>query len=562
MKLLPAQISAFIRSGATRRNLKALNRYLLILAAMVTVYTVVFHILMDAEGQDHSWLAGLYWTLTVMTTLGFGDITFQEDPGRLFSIIVLLSGIVFVLILLPFAFIQFFYAPWLEARERARAPRQLPLETEGHVVLTGDDPVVFALIDQLVAYGYSYVLMVDELRRALDLHDEGIRVALGGPEDPETYRNLRTERAALVVAAVDDFTNTNVTFTVREVTERVPIAALARAEESVDILQLAGADHVLRLATMLGRQLSRRTYGGRTRASIVGEFGGLAIAEAPARGSAIVGTRLGDSGIRERTGVLVIGMWERGSFSSPGPETPIGEDTILLLGGSEPQIEEFNQWLLPGGHTESPVVILGGGRVGRAVARSLDERGIDWRIVEQNPAMVRDESRYVVGTAADLGTLERAGIREAPTVLVTTHDDATNIYLTIYCRRLRPDIHILSRSTYDHNVTTLYRAGADFVLSYSSMGAKAIYNLIRREDVLMLAEGLDAFRVHVPKELAGRRLRDSRIRERTGCSVVGVEVQGEVWANPDPDEPLPTQGELILVGTTEQERRVMDQLGP
>jgi hypothetical protein len=47
-----------------------------------------------AEGRYHSWITGLYWTLPVMTTLGFGDITFASDIGRLFSIIVLLSGIV------------------------------------------------------------------------------------------------------------------------------------------------------------------------------------------------------------------------------------------------------------------------------------------------------------------------------------------------------------------------------------------------------------------------------------------------------------------------------------
>ena len=55
-----------------------------------------------------------------MTTLGFGDITFTSDIGRLFSIVVLLSGVVFLLVMLPFLFIRLFYAPWLEARVRLR----------------------------------------------------------------------------------------------------------------------------------------------------------------------------------------------------------------------------------------------------------------------------------------------------------------------------------------------------------------------------------------------------------------------------------------------------------
>jgi hypothetical protein len=70
--------------------------------------------------RDFTWVTGFYWTMTVMSTLGFGDITFHSDLGRLFSIVVLMSGIVFLLIILPFVFIQFFYAPWLEAQEKAR----------------------------------------------------------------------------------------------------------------------------------------------------------------------------------------------------------------------------------------------------------------------------------------------------------------------------------------------------------------------------------------------------------------------------------------------------------
>jgi hypothetical protein len=50
-----------------------------------------------------------------MTTLGFGDISFTSDIGRIFSVVVLLSGVVLLLVMLPFLFIRLFYAPWLEA---------------------------------------------------------------------------------------------------------------------------------------------------------------------------------------------------------------------------------------------------------------------------------------------------------------------------------------------------------------------------------------------------------------------------------------------------------------
>jgi voltage-gated potassium channel len=75
-----------------------------------------------------------------MTTLGYGDITFQSDLGRAFSMLVLGSGVLFLLVVLPFTFIQFFYAPWLEAQSRRRARRaSCRGHPSGHVILTHYD---------------------------------------------------------------------------------------------------------------------------------------------------------------------------------------------------------------------------------------------------------------------------------------------------------------------------------------------------------------------------------------------------------------------------------------
>ncbi len=153
--------------------------------------------------------------------------------------------------------------------------------------------------------------------------------------------------------------------------------------------------------------------------------------------------------------------------------------------------------------------------------------------------------------------LDRAGIAAAGAVVVTTNDDATNIYLTLYVRRLRPDVQVVSRATLERNVATLHRAGADFVMSYASMGANAIYNVLEKGDVVMLAEGLHVFRQPVPPSLAGRPLAAAGIRERTRCSVVAVEAGGAALISPTPETVLTAGAELILIGVTEAERRFM-----
>lgn len=73
-----------------------LVRLAFIFFVLIGVYSVTFHYLMLLEDRDDSWISGLYWTFTTMSTLGLGDITFTSDVGKIFTIAVQLSGMVFV----------------------------------------------------------------------------------------------------------------------------------------------------------------------------------------------------------------------------------------------------------------------------------------------------------------------------------------------------------------------------------------------------------------------------------------------------------------------------------
>uniref|UniRef100_B8DKE0 TrkA-N domain protein n=1 Tax=Nitratidesulfovibrio vulgaris (strain DSM 19637 / Miyazaki F) TaxID=883 RepID=B8DKE0_NITV9 len=604
MKFLPSQIAFFMQSRSAQRNMRFLFRFVLLLVAVITLYSVLFHVIMDYEGRDYSWATGFYWTLTVMSTLGFGDITFLSDTGKLFTLVVLLSGIIFLLVMLPFTFIQFFYAPWLEAQTRLRAPRELPAETRDHVIIVGGDATALGLGRDLAQYAHPYVLLCADAQTALDLQDQGFSVAVGDYDDPETYRRLRVEQAAMLVALDGDVRNTNVAFTAREASPGIPVVCGADQDEAVDILTMAGGTHVFRFSSMLGQGLARRTLAGHMRTGVVGRFDDLVVAEAPVMRTGLVGHSLRDNDLRKVTGVNVVGVWERGRFQLPRPDAPLEASTVLVLAGTRQQMDAFDRYIggrgvndAPGGAggagptggagmtgvtgeigetgeagrhdraggtstspaSDTPVLILGGGRVGLAAARQFAETGIDYRIVEKNPRLVHDNVHTITGSAADLDVLERAGIREAPAVLVTTHDDDLNIYLTIYCRRLRPDIQIISRATLDRNIGILHKAGADLVMSHGSLVSNTVINLLNPGKVLMLSEGLNIFRAPVGLGLAGRTLKDSGIRDETGCSVVALRGPGGLSVNPDPTLLLRACDELILIGDSEAERRFLER---
>jgi len=535
------------------RNFPALLRFVLILTGLVTSYSVLFQLLMAYEGQEHSIVTGFYWTLSTMSTLGYGDVRFETDPGRLFSIVVLLSGIVFMLVLLPFTFIELFYEPWMEARAANLIPRSVPEGMNDHVILTFYGPVAAALIEKLGQYNYPYVVVLPEVEQVTLLGDAGINCILGELNDPKTWEQARVEHAALVATTRDDITNTSVVFTVRGITDRTPVVATARSEDSVEILKLAGCSRVLDLTRLVAEALARRVSGGTSISHVIGKIDDLLIAEVDSGRTSLVGK--GYTEAQRLTSVSIVGFWARGVFEIGQPESVVGENTLLLMAGSRDQLKEFDttfqsESALP---PSKPVIIIGGGRVGRASAAALKRRGVEYRVVEQVKERVLDPETYIHGSGGDKSVLQLAGIESAQTVIITTGDDETNIYLTIFCRLLRPDIQIICRATFERNVAAMHRAGCDIALSYASLGANALFNLLHRVDLLMVAEGLDVFKVPVPGELAGKTLAEADFRQRTNCSVIGIDSDDKTTTNPGPDSVLPEGGEIVLIGTPQSE---------
>lgn len=562
MIFLTAQFMQMLHDRKTGRNVSMLVHFGVALVAVMSLFAVLFHLIMQYEGRPtYSWLDGYYWLMVTMSTLGYGDIVFETQLGRMFSIVVIFSGLIFLLAFLPAIFIEFFYMPWMKAQAEARAPRRLHRDVSGHVILTHLDPVTRSLMQKLKRYQIEYVLLVDDVQRALQLHDEGFNVMVGPNDDPRTYRNMNIDRAALVACTGTDTSNTNIAFTVREQCDSVPIIATASLSQSVDILELAGATHVLQLAQALGESLARRTIGGDAQAHMIGNFHELRIAEATPAGTPLVGKTLAESKLREQLGLIVVGVWERGRFILPKADTKIAETTVLVMAGSAEQFRRYDELFCIYHQAAAPAVIIGGGRVGRAAGAALAAQQMEYRIVEKLPERVRDPDLYVVGDAAEIEVIKKAGIEKTHTVFITTHDDDTNIYLTIYCRRLRPDVQIITRSTHERNVSTLHRAGADFVMSYANMGSSSIFNWLRKSDVLMVAEGLNVFRVALPPALVDKRLVDTSIRDETGCSVIAIQKGDQLEPTPDPYKPLLEGTELVLIGTVEAEQTFFEIYG-
>ena len=77
---------------------------------------------------------------------------------------------------------------------------------------------------------------------------------------------------------------------------------------------------------------------------MIGQFDQLLIAEATAARTPLVGTTLRQSRLREQVGVSVVGVWDRGHFAMARPETPITPHTVLVLAGSQQQLQQYDAY--------------------------------------------------------------------------------------------------------------------------------------------------------------------------------------------------------------------------
>ena len=515
---------------------------------------------MEWEGREYSWITGFYWTFTVMSTLGFGDITFESDLGRLFSTLVLLSGIFLLLIFLPFAFIRHFYVPLLESRKKNRVPRSVPAAIQDHIIICSYDVIAIDFIARLKQENIPYYVIENDPKIALKFYDEEeIPVLFGQFDDENTFIQARVKNARMVFVNRDDIINTKIILIIRQLAPEVTIVALAADNETIDVQQLSGADHVLPVKKWLGEQLANRVNAQQARSHPIGQYEDLLFAELPVQYTPLVTQTIRETKLRQKYGVSIVGIWERGRLKPITGDEQLVNDSVLVIMGNHDQLNSIDGLFRDYPANPNPVVIIGGGRVGSAAAQALHKSGIAVNLIDRDPVLGKKAKPYCknvfVGKASDYELLKRAGIMEAPSVLLSTHDDAMNIHLASYCRRLNKDIRIVSRITKARNIDIIHKAGADFVLSYATLGSEAALSIAKGQELTILGEGINLFITPVPHQLENTTLGESGIGAKTGLSVIAVKQNAAVSTQVSADTKLPKGAEIILLGNIEMRNR-------
>ncbi|MEA3545306.1 MAG: NAD-binding protein, partial [Thermodesulfobacteriota bacterium] len=477
MKTLSAELAYFLR-GRAKQNLKLLWCYSFFLLLLVLIYATIFrYLMMHLEGREYSFIAGVYWAITVMTTLGFGDITFHTDLGYIFATVVTISGVVFLLIILPFGLVSLFLAPWIEERLRYRPGFTLSADTSGHVLIFGINPISRVLIHNLESLAIPFFVITEDYQESLRLEEEeGIRVACGPVTDKKLLYRVQVASARYIFVNLSDTKNVNLCLMIRSIC-KTPIAAIANDPDHLELMHLAGANKVVPLTRLVGRYLGVRSTTQGALAHVIDSFGRLKIAEIPVNCTPFAGQTLEQAEIRQRTGLAVIGLLERGVFTVPSKDTVLSPSSLVVLAGTQEQLTQLEQ--LTGEQAEDDMIfILGHGRIGCAAANFLDHVPVPYMLIDQAENQNCDKHNTVIGDATNSQLLRKLGIEKAKGLIVTTNDDSTNVFLTLSSRHANPQVRIVARANMEENVSQLYAAGADFVVSSASVGANILTNIL------------------------------------------------------------------------------------
>ncbi|WP_225420071.1 potassium channel family protein [Methanohalophilus profundi] len=237
---------------------RSLYHYLGISLGVVIIYTIIFLLLVNYEGQTQFYnpVDALYWVISTTTTVGYGDIVLTSPIGKIFAIFVQLSGIVMVFGIL----ITFVITPWFERALNMPLPTKAPDSFSSHIIICGYNRLMETLVDELEDQKVKYIIIEDNEEILRGLIEKKLPCIYGKATDDKTLENARVRNARFLIANRSDEENASIVLTASSLADAY-IIAVAEDSANVKYLKYAGANRVVSPKLVLGRFLGKKSTG-------------------------------------------------------------------------------------------------------------------------------------------------------------------------------------------------------------------------------------------------------------------------------------------------------------
>jgi len=208
------------------------------------------------------------------------------------------------------------------------------------------------------------------------------------------------------------------------------------------------------------------------------------------------------------------------------------------------------------------VVVMGLGRFGSGVARTLYQLGHDVMAIDQNEERVQSmmgEVTYAVrGDSTSEAVLRELGVHNFDIGIVAIGSNVeANIMVSVLLKTMGLP-YIVSRAHSSLHANTLARIGCNkVILPEAEMGSRLAHSLFNPDvqEYLELTPAFGISRIRVPERFTNMTLRESGfagVRDKYGVAVLALKRSDDITLSPDGDEQLQAGDVLVVAGRDEQ----------
>jgi trk system potassium uptake protein TrkA len=207
---------------------------------------------------------------------------------------------------------------------------------------------------------------------------------------------------------------------------------------------------------------------------------------------------------------------------------------------------------------QKQIVVIGLGRFGMAVARTLYQMGNEVLAIDVDAALVQDivedVTNAVITDTTDPDALRELGVADFDTAVVAIGSNVQASILTTLNLRECGCRYIIAKATSTQQAKILERVGADrVVFPEQETGVRVAHTLSSqaRLDYLDLGPGYGIAVTPIPEALAGKTLAEMKLEDRSKLSVIAIVGGDGVLLHPRPDEPIQAGAFLVVAGKSQ-----------
>jgi len=204
--------------------------------------------------------------------------------------------------------------------------------------------------------------------------------------------------------------------------------------------------------------------------------------------------------------------------------------------------------------TRKPVLVIGLGRFGSAVATTLERMDHEVLGVDLDQAIVDDHknllTQVVEADCTELETLQRLGAGEFDSAVVAI---GTNIEASVLIVLALTDVgipNIWAKATTERHGRILERTGAHHVVFPERTMGERVARLVNERllDFINFGDEFAIAKLKAPEPIVGLPLITSECRKRHGVTVIGAKRSGEDFIHATPDTIIFPGDELVVSG--------------